>query len=1294
MKNKDTFYTGSKLIIDSETLVLLVNSLVDDYRNACTKKDLNVIEVHNKYTLYTVLMLIYLTGHREVSDPFYSIDLFDLDNQAVIIEDKAVSDTHMARLAWLSDVACKQLENYLSHLKALSRRIYSTNSKLSTMIWAITEENGFKPMPLFFFINKDGKKWERLSPKIIKSALKNKWELPLNSNRHILSKWLEEQNCPAELIDAQLGHIESGCSPFGNNSVLSPPYVSEKLAPYLMDYLKVHNWMLLEGLSGIKGLKKPKMNLVTFENIQLGPELRAKDRHARWLNDAKEVEELFSDLTKSGLPKQITDEEISHLESQLYEKAKSSGNRVLIRLTLFRRLILKYRRNGVKVRLPGRLSVAKVEPSPFRGDSQGQSKKSVYLRKTFLQYLHNQEGKKLELERRIAEILISSILYGALLSKSFQDQLPDRIKDGFGLENGVAYINFLYHQDQPESTQRRYLPDPITLSLLTGLYRQTPINSNDITDTSKIKENIIDIFEKISFKYQRQRSIKHDHIISNTLNSLTIISRSFWRLRLPGVLRAYTEDHRFSASITSSNLHRLLTGDRSCSIDNESTGKIANNSVYTETTTDNIAPGNSNLQRSKEIWSDLAEALNIESIKEKKPAPQKHVLEARIQSIKNDNSSSMSPITSLLINWLLHLCKNKTSHNRDLRASSISTYAGTIGKLLIEQGYKLNILFLSDTGFEDLYHRIAEASLQKNVGYVVERLKEFHYFLTKCYACPSIDWDEVYDGDNLTVVDSAIITLEEYKQSWKLLSEDPYSTEREKRVNLFILLLAYRFGLRTGEIFRLTGGDITFLKDQIVVYVRNSTYGFTKNDNGVRQIPLLEPISSEEYQLIIHWIDHIESYAENFSLSALLSKYGKEKDIIDRTNAIERVIEAIRLSTGEQSIRIRHLRHSYATRNFLYVYCENIPHSLMGIFYNSICGKFNPKHARKILLGRDDLSYRGMYAIAVAQGHGSPKTTFKNYIHILDIAVYDYVNHYTEKGTDKAIAYSLQASPDNVRQIHRRKRDIDNIGQWLAPHFLPKIEANHFKSRWSRSSTPLILNENRSLTDRKYFDSSSIDRMLSVAGVRKNIDGFTECFLIPESAIREILSIGSLLQEETGFNDFALPDFSPGNNWLPKTITRYEKLDKESIRVRNYLSEIKHTEETNKSIQQLGDIWKNSFSPSSSVLLLKNRDDFRIFIEAVKQLGFNTTDFEIILPNTGSDEQHSVWNSIYQELTNSGYKVTWRTRLPLSNDHEPNNRIGLILRPSTSHSIGYQRTFNRIIFVLICWIRTHTMIDK
>ena len=1283
-------YCGSRLVVDPSTVSALVGSLGVRCERAQHTIPLVLEDAHNTMALYTLMMLLFATGHRAVNDPFFSLDTFNLDRAECLIEDKVVAASRQVRLVWLPEIAVTQLHHYLSHLGALSRRLCRVDKSLARDIMAVTQSEGPRPMPLFFFFEGEGCALKRVAvtPSTLKLRLDAAWPLPLNANRHVLATGLREAGCPAELVEVQLGHVEAGVSPFGTHSVLSPEQAGRTLRTSLDRYMKDQGWFDAEGLPPPKGARHVKVSQHGITNAVMGPAARQDKRKARWRPESRMVANLFANFVHAGSPREISDDEVRALEEKLLA-LDSAAPATLMRLTLLRRHLLKLRRAGFQVRIPGRLAVVRAEPSPFKRETLVAARQAKSARERFLQYLADCSPSTPAPEHRVAEIAISAVLFGALLAKDLQAQIPARLGAGFQYRDAVAFVDFSYSLGKPDAPVRRWFPDPVTLSLITGLWRSTQGVVGGF-DAARVVEHARQILEAIGVRYGDARCNEPTaseqtfaRALACLLTPLTSLAAAYWSLRLPSVLREYAVTPDFSASLPLANWYRVLTGHkiRAKHMD----ALIAPPPAAHHESLAPIAGSAPTVAQARIAWKEMKPVLSPARLRSNVPRIRKRALEDELAKFANMPVVRGSPIATLFCAWLLHLCRYGTSHQRNLRASSIITYASTIGPSLLEFGGPLNMLALTDVGFEDVYSRVVEVSSRKNVEYVAERLREFHRFLQEAYAVPKVDWGEVFEGSHLAAVDATIITRREYFEAVDALLADGGAAERDRLLHAFILVMAYRFGLRTGEIFRLTGGDILRHRDDVVVYVRNSSYGFTKTDNGVRQVPLLGRLLSREYDVIDTWLAHIDFYATDFARAALLSEPNAEKEIIERSAAVARVVQALRAATGDDNVRLRHLRHTFGSRNFLYAHCNVVPSGILGRLYGELADEgVTPAEVRERLLGNGALSYRALYATSAVHGHGSPKTTLGSYIHVLDVALYEEVSRDAVELPTKALSYALSATPGAVRQILFRQKLGLKAEMPLFHHFLAHLFRGDLPPDLVEvySKTEAISGFNAQPPHLKPVD---VDQLLSFVGLRESLDGVAEQLLVPESFMRNFLRTASWLQEKTGFTDFGLPVYAPEDSWVLGTTTRSPQLDKEAARARTFLRGIQEDEGTLKSVRRLCVAWASAYRPSARELLFPRRSLFYQFLDASQSLGIATDSFEVLIPErNGNQDQTEA--SIREELTRKGLRVAGRKRLPVAHTQEKSNRIGLVLRSHPSHNLGYQRTLNRVIFVLSCYL--------
>jgi len=1239
--------------------------------------------------LYTLEMLSFVTGHRAVSDPFYSYDLFNLPYEFVVIEDKVATSRHQSRLAWLPPLAQQQFSNYRSHLRSLSRIIRSNSADLADQIWAITEPDYPRPLPFFFFLEEsDGElSWVRIKPASLKTQLGKSWLLPLNTNRHLLSTWLHTNNCPPELIDSQLAHAEVGCYEFGPRSPLAPTSIKHQMIPLLERYLVEYEWKAVVGLKAptrIPAICPINTAPPLLSSAVFGTEARASIREDNLRKDSEAVLALFKNQFPLGIPQAIHDADVESMQDAI--TLESPQSRLLVRLTLLRREFSKLKRAGTAVMVPGRLAIAQSEHSIFNINLSQSVSAFEVIRDKFLSILGNRVSERPDQEKRIAEILVSACIFGAQSSPDFLNEIDHGLVGRiYRLEDEV----FADVSHSATSPIRRWFPDDVTWALLIG-YSIIANAGTSAPSVEQVKKQLIELLKTLLGPQYKKSSTRQS--ASELLSPLLNITKAWWRIHLPGVLRAYSEGEISCASVPLSNWLRLRTGKNGV-IASSSVSTIEYTSFDDTSIINELPPTTAAYKQSLWGWDEIKRVIGSpkkgkgSNENYQRSSARKNSIESLALALLDKKASQLSPVAQHISAWIIHLCRHGTKSKSKLAAGSISTYARTIGPLLIGLTHSKSLLTLPDFEIEETYRQLLDASPRKDLGYVAARLKEFHSFLENSYGVPQLDWSEVIgDGfEDADSVDANIVTLEQYEYALRSLLNDQRHSSRDRLIHSVVLFFGYRFGLRAGEIFRLTVSDLIIDGNQMVIYIRNSVHGETKTDNGVRQLPLIGNLSKEEQDLVSNWFSHVEVYSDGDQLAGLLTQYASQRDIVDRSSCVTAVVEALRNATGDDETRLRHLRHSCATRLFLSMMLEKVPSGYLGDLYTSLWGDITPQQVRGLLIGDSRPSRRGIYAMALYMGHGSPDTTHRHYVHLADLLLKDWIGRQSLTVDDKVSAYAFQSSYSNIRLWRSRMGARCSFNQ-MAQHF----------TRRSSIPSPCLEKHDRATTfnsveagnHKSLPTPADIDRLLLLATMRNSTEGLADRFLTSDSTVNGIIYLASHIQEESGFTDFAIPSTHTEDDWLPVPMERMTTLEKESARVRQFLDRVLQLAPDLKKLDTALNIWASSHYQNVNCLLIQRRSEIQLFLESMETLGISPTDFEALIPKEQKNNEEDCWVDAEQWFTSFGLRVNHIARLPLGHSKlRSDNRIGLILRTSNSHPLGYQRTLNRALFITTIWLR-------
>ena len=188
-------------------------------------KNTSIIEYHNWYTLYTVLAIGYSTGYRAIVDPFPVDAEVDQDSGLAVISDKDGEDYYNSRIVWVPESVRKQITHYMAHRAKILPLIASRYP-------SIVLEAGNEKLSRIFLLEPDYKPSD-IRPSTLSPLLGSHLPLPLNVNRRFLRTELRARGCPAEIVDAFMGHWSRGQEPWGQYSSLSIVDIVEELKVYI-----------------------------------------------------------------------------------------------------------------------------------------------------------------------------------------------------------------------------------------------------------------------------------------------------------------------------------------------------------------------------------------------------------------------------------------------------------------------------------------------------------------------------------------------------------------------------------------------------------------------------------------------------------------------------------------------------------------------------------------------------------------------------------------------------------------------------------------------------------------------------------------------------------------------------------------------------------------------------------------------------------------------------------------------------------------------------------------------------
>jgi len=327
----------------------------------------------------------------------------------------------------------------------------------------------------------------------------------------------------------------------------------------------------------------------------------------------------------------------------------------------------------------------------------------------------------------------------------------------------------------------------------------------------------------------------------------------------------------------------------------------------------------------------------------------------------------------LLVEWVVDMLGTK---EKTLRTASIKRYLDALIPAFIDVGYDADLVSMDEEEITDLYIDLMDSLKVKDKRYAANRLVAFHRWAQQSeYALPAPDWSSIPEAPSHEGVLPGMVAEDEYQSTLRLI----WSSDAEdslKHAAGLLLIGGYRFGLRKFEAGGLHREDWVQWGDRHIVLVRTNHDRRLKWPGSRRQVPQLVPLSELEEKILKEIFVTAEAqHADRFNVALLATGYPLEAQVNKAAALASLVLKQV---TGNQSISLHHLRHSFANRMAL---------ALFGFDSRNekVLGWSNDERSaiRSTVLGRIDGRRRTAWALGRLLGHMGPSTTFRNYTHLM-----------------------------------------------------------------------------------------------------------------------------------------------------------------------------------------------------------------------------------------------------------------------------------------------------------------------
>ncbi|WP_350996485.1 site-specific integrase [Shewanella sp. TB7-MNA-CIBAN-0143] len=572
-----------------------------------------------------------------------------------------------------------------------------------------------------------------------------------------------------------------------------------------------------------------------------------------------------------------------------------------------------------------------------------------------------------------AQCLICGLLYGGLnrpalwpaLAKTLIDAKPFQGNREFAWltlqinAQDVTTTNYYRNengQSEPQAiSEVHYVPDPISMGLLR---RFLLIRTNEW----QVPKNIDDCHNLIEQELGTTLSITALH------HGAISITEHLPGINLPQVLLEYAIGRSPSASLPSPYLQRLFCPDI-----HECSEMQYNhfNSIFLLNQVSNWEK--TPFARSKRpfLLHKLKEIFHHDAAR---PVGKREI----INQLNSINSPDLTLSEQVLLQWLLtHLTE------RDNAVSTAKAYLDSIGQEWIASTLLLPLDAYHGEEFCELYQSILNRpKSQKAREYKAGRLEDMHRFAVSRFHFEPLPNSLIESDRSIPHVSASVV--DEPLFAALLIQVDQFIDidDLQRRMLKSFLIMAYRTGLRPGEIAKLRLKDIE--PSSIGwIFVRENCHGHNKTDAALRKVPLFILLTPEEHPTLTNYIGERRLLASTNS-ELIFHKQGNPRDPIDTKHLSLMVKKVLHDLSGGLYYRLYHLRHSALSRLQLLLHHDltTLPAQLeRTMLPYSAAQQVDILH---LIAGKRRGRDRYM-ALAVFAGHSSPEITLSTYLHFTDL---------------------------------------------------------------------------------------------------------------------------------------------------------------------------------------------------------------------------------------------------------------------------------------------------------------------
>lgn len=1060
-------YIGSQLAINSDVfsqrLQEKLNVLEGLLGGIKSCSDIDTVRLaYNELCGYTLSMFFFCSSHRRLSSSFVELSMLTEDFSHALIADKLHMGESASRLLPLPLSLRRQIESAISHIANIAENTILSSSMRMKLLASI-RLNGKEPFLGFWSVNNE---MLPSSTAHIANFFGDDWGLPQNCMRQFSFQMLLAHQKGARYLLRQMGHSTADTHPFGISSLIAFDGVEDSEHREIFEDL-------LDSL-GFKALRNARKPLVVSYNER-------SRANIRWPANTKLAKKQSTKKEKSDIEKSVQeacqlclDGDTRTVYELLQERFSGDPNHYSYALKFLAKHVedLDLHQPLTKDQIQGLIDYKIFTPQMVEMIYPFDTPVSI-RRYTEYEKALNLASEAVLYAFEVAQVEdIEMTLFCSLLLDGDIEFIQEcKTHPSEVTIKNTAYTDGAMIANVADKTMFIGGRSSILLAVLLSKFNKTDIIFN-FRDLLKRLNHWLSVSKQDDYscllnhqKFLVKLAVVISGITSGTKSQIISLINAIKNAPRPGELGvqyALRQKKLTSKSLALTKLARLMCPETYFPLYTDDFSQ-----PHTKPITQIHFVSDSKAISVNEFCKDFFRFTNGSKSNSFKTIELFWLKLLGCEEEKSFSeliamSSSIPEIAIFILSWLYHWSKRKGRSGRKsgLRLSTIKSYFSRVGRPLVNILGSSSLQKLDSDELLDVYQQVIDSG---NIDSRIQRLsalQSFHKVCNEHFFISDVDWHDLDIELPSSQYDGNIITPTEFMLAQELIQNDIEMVDDDKLVCQSILILCYRVGLRRGEVRRLQVDNFNF--DDGLCHVRSSYLGDVKSVSGNRRIPFKILLPAKECHLIKSLVMRASKNGKNTLL--FFSQYRKDK-IRPMDKLFSRVVEALRITTGDPKIRLHDCRHSAISFivTALTISADKqdpiakavksyLPNGDVANFKEQIkCALLAPVSPQSALLP----------AIAQMVGHSKASTTIIHYLHLTHYWLWCALEQETKASShfDKAIARITGISVKNIRV--RKTRECCSAAKIAVSTLLDEkfsvvkkcqgvVRPNHQLSNWKQ----------------------------------------------------------------------------------------------------------------------------------------------------------------------------------------------------------------------------------------------------